>query len=91
MLVHIKPHNYNLNSNLKNNKDKNTIVFFLSLFSNVLCFFAFFDQLVIQMRFFISFFGSFNLPSLCKQYLRRVTKRAFQSPWQVSYLLLVSI
>lgn len=40
-LAYVKSHNYNLDSNLENNKDKNTMVSFLSPLSSISCFFAF--------------------------------------------------
>lgn len=36
-LAHIKSHNYDLDSNFENNKDKNTMVLFLSPFSSIPC------------------------------------------------------
>lgn len=35
MLAYVKSHNYNLDSNLEKNKDKDTIISFLSSFSNM--------------------------------------------------------
>lgn len=59
MLVHVKSHNHDLNSNLKINKNEDTIASPLSLFSNISCSTALVQSACNRNEVFCQLFSAF--------------------------------
>lgn len=61
----MKSQNYNLDSNLKNNKDEDIISFFLSPFFSISCFLAFIQSAYNTDEIFCQLFLTFPVYQAC--------------------------